>query len=152
LIASLLVFLLSGCSSPSNDPVSGAPAPKLPNGNAMESPAPANGNVVATDEQIGITLYPGAVEGLGSRVASHTEVADTYSVLMLTDDSPAQVEEFYKKEGSKIGTLNDEKSPFAEIKLVSINRNDGRKTIVKANAAKDNKTAIFISTLLPKKR
>jgi hypothetical protein len=104
-----------------------------------------------TDEKIGLPAYPGAKEVEYSRVKLHSDIGDTYSVLYMSDDSPAKVAAFYRAESEKVGKLKEPVATNELLKSIAVDRTDGTQSAVQAMIDNKGKTVISMHRFFPAK-
>lgn len=150
-LGSLLVAaaLLAGCGSPASGG-EGAQASDSSQATPATAPAPAPASEV-TDEKIGLAAYPGAQEVEFSRVKLSTDIGDTYTVVYQSTDSPAKVAAFYEEEGAKLGKLKERIPTGDQMKAVSIDRDDGSQSSVRAMIDAKGRTVVSIHRFFPAK-
>jgi hypothetical protein len=142
----LFAIVLAGCGA---RPEATSAAAKSQD-ESVAAPKPAQGDV--SDEKIGLPAYPGAAEVEYTRVRMHNDTGDTYSVSYKTSDSPAQVADFYRVEGAKLGTLQKESLAVGEqLQSVGVDRTDGSRSAIQAATDGKGVTVISLHRFIPAK-
>jgi hypothetical protein len=118
---------------------------------AVAVPAvPAAGE--ATNEKIGLPIYPGAKEVESTRFGLHTGTGDTFTVSYRTSDSPTLVADYYRAEATKLGTLEESLNIGTELKSVAVKRPDGSTSGARAVRGENGVTIISVFRIFPAKR
>ena len=145
----LFAISLAGCGARHESTSAATPA-KASEDAAVAAANPPQGDV--TDEKIGLPVYPGATEVEHTRVSMHNDTVDTYSVYYKTSDSPAQVAAFYRAEGAKLGTLQqDSLSVGEQLQSVGVDRTDGSRSAIQASTDGKGVTVIALHRSIPAK-
>ena len=150
-LVSLLIIILAGCGGRDEAASAAGAASAKASPDAVAAPvSPAQGAV--TDEKIGLPVYPGATEVEHTRVMMHNDTGETFSVFYQTSDSPAQVADFYRSEGAKLGTLQKDSLAVGEqLRSVGVDRTDGSRSAIQATTEGKGTTVIALHRFIPKK-
>lgn len=150
LVAAGLAGMLAGCA-PKPEPVAQVDEPskqinlKLPK-TRMTAPQPAKAGT--HDDFVDLPVYPGSTPLENTEMTQKMDDAVSHAHSYVTTDTPAQVAEFYRIEGAKLGKLLDMPKSNDQLKIVVIARTDGRKSQVMAmRSPRENTTSIGLTTM-----
>jgi hypothetical protein len=148
----LLIIILAGCGGRDEAAsAAGAASAKASPDASVAAPVSAAQGAV-TDEKIGLPVYPGATEVEHTRVMMHNDTGETFSVFYKTSDSPAQVADFYRVEGAKLGTLQKDSLVVGEqLRSVGVDRTDGSRSAIQATTDGKGTTVIALHRFIPRK-
>ena len=148
-----VALLLTGCGmGPSSTKSDNAKNPDAGRKAGASKAADGPSGPEITEAQLGVPFYPGATKVEHSNVVLSGDGKKTYAQSWTTDDDVLTVAEFYRTEGAKVGEIGGlSNNGSADLSIVSIVLNDGRRCQVTVVKTKEGKTGIHILTTDPKR-